>query len=81
MAQVAEWEFIVEDEEGCLSDNTCFAYNGECLEATEGLVGPLDEICSDPSCEPPPGEEMAPLMAGSGAGAPVFDPDSAGGGF
>lgn len=80
-AQVAEWEFIVEDEEGCLSDNTCFAYNGECLEATEGLVGPLDEICSDPSCEPPPGEEMAPLMAGSGAGAPVFDPDSAGGGF
>ncbi len=69
-AQVAEWEFIVEDEEGCLSDNTCFAYNGECLEATEGITTP-DEICSDPSCEAPPGEEMAPLFA----------PDSAGGLF
>ena len=80
VASVCEWEFIVEDEEGCLSDNTCFQYNGQCLEATEGLTTP-DEICSDPECEPPPGEEMAPLMAGSGAGAPVFDPDSAGGGF
>lgn len=74
LASVCEWEFIVEDEEGCLSDNVCFQYNGQCLEATEGLTTP-DEICSDPECEPPPGEEMAPLMA------PVFDADEAGGGF
>lgn len=70
VASVCEWEFIVEDEEGCLSDNVCFQYNGECLEAT--LVTPPEEICSDPVCEGPPGEE---------AMAPVFDPDSAGGGF
>lgn len=69
-----EWEFIVEDEEGCLSDNVCFAYNGECLEATEGLIGDLDEICSDPECEPPPGDDDEMM-------APVFSPDSAGGLF
>lgn len=74
LATVCEWEFIIEDEEGCLSDNVCFQYNGECLEATEGITTP-DEICSDPECEPAEGEEMAPLMA------PVFAPDEAGGGF
>lgn len=68
-ASVCEWEFIVEDEEGCLSDNVCFQYNGECLEVSG--IGPPEEICSDPSCDAPPSEEMAPLFAG----------DEAGGGF
>lgn len=69
LASVCEWEFIVEDEEGCLSDNVCFQYNGECLEVSG--IEPPEEICSDPSCEAPPSEEMAPLFAG----------DEAGGGF